>query len=305
MARISLHPFMMGRQAEQFLTTWVARELECGCKTCAATPTELQRLVMEPAMSLSAALAHLPLPFAPYRLALASDAAGLRTAQQLRFKVFHDELGAQLGASEMQGLDQDAFDGVCDHLVVIETASGRTIGTYRLQSGTTAKAALGYYSEQEFDFAPYEPLRDQMLELGRACIDIEHRNYRVLSLLWQGIAAYAQARGLRYLVGCSSLSSRDEAQGARAWAQLQAACAPAQLCTQPLPQLACRLDSLSGPVKIPKLLSAYLNLGAQICSPPAVDRAFGSIDFLTWFDLASDDPLIQKRRARFMDGVRV
>jgi len=37
--------------------------------------------------------------------------------------------------------------------------------------------------------------------------------------------------------------------------------------------------------KLPKLLEAYLALGARICGPPALDRKFKTINFLTLLDL--------------------
>ncbi|HAY37403.1 MAG TPA: hypothetical protein DCY57_10620 [Bacteroidetes bacterium] len=40
-------------------------------------------------------------------------------------------------------------------------------------------------------------------------------------------------------------------------------------------------DAISKP---PRLMRAYLSLGALICSPPAIDRKFKTIDFLTVFD---------------------
>jgi putative hemolysin len=46
-----------------------------------------------------------------------------------------------------------------------------------------------------------------------------------------------------------------------------------------------------------KLLRAYLVIGAKICGPPAIDREFGTIDFLTLLDLHML-PLIV--RARFL-----
>lgn len=36
---------------------------------------------------------------------------------------------------------------------------------------------------------------------------------------------------------------------------------------------------------MPKLLRAYLSIGAKICGPPAFDREFKTIDFLTLLDL--------------------
>ncbi|MHC5732198.1 MAG: GNAT family N-acetyltransferase, partial [Nostoc sp.] len=40
----------------------------------------------------------------------------------------------------------------------------------------------------------------------------------------------------------------------------------------------------SSNVEIPKVLQAYLNIGAKICSIPAIDRQFQTIDFLTISD---------------------
>ena len=109
----------------------------------------------------------------------------------------------------------------CEHLLVEDKADGRVVGTYRMQSGSTAGMNLGYYSAQEFEFARYEPLRRDILELGRASIDREHRTPEVLTLLWRGIAQYANEMGLRYLIGCSSLNSKDPVEGWQMYRQLE------------------------------------------------------------------------------------
>jgi putative hemolysin len=49
------------------------------------------------------------------------------------------------------------------------------------------------------------------------------------------------------------------------------------------------------PVKVPKLLKTYLAIGARIGGPPAWDREFGSIDFLTLLDLQSISPSARHR----------
>jgi putative hemolysin len=46
-------------------------------------------------------------------------------------------------------------------------------------------------------------------------------------------------------------------------------------------------ESVPEPVKVPKLLKTYLAIGARICSVPAFDPEFGTIDFLTLLDLRS------------------
>jgi putative hemolysin len=50
-------------------------------------------------------------------------------------------------------------------------------------------------------------------------------------------------------------------------------------------QTASGLQETSMPTKVPKLLKTYLTIGARICAPPAWDREFGTIDFLTLLDL--------------------
>jgi putative hemolysin len=50
--------------------------------------------------------------------------------------------------------------------------------------------------------------------------------------------------------------------------------------------------------KIPKLLRAYLAVGARICGPPAIDREFKTIDFLTLMDLEALHPRVHARFLR-------
>ena len=245
-----------------------------------------------------------------YRVRLADGAADLRAAQALRFEVFNLELDEGLVHSYDTGLDADPFDAVCDHLLVEDRASGAVVGTYRLQTGLRAREGLGYYSEREFDFAPFEAQRAQMLELGRACIHAQHRSFAVLNLLWKAIATYARDHGTRYLVGCSSLTSQDAAAGQQAWLQLQDRQAPPGWRTQPQAEFRCRPTAAeraaahpkamqappSQTVHIPRLLSAYLALGAGICGPPAIDRDFRTIDFLTWLDVRGPGLAAMTRR---------
>jgi putative hemolysin len=195
-------------------------------------------------------------------------------------------------------VDADPYDRVCDHLIVQEQSTGQVVGTYRLQPGSRAAQELGYYSEREFDFGPYQPLRGQMVELGRACVHQAHRNLHVLGLLWRGIASYASLQGARYLIGCSSLHTQDPAQGASAYSELyRHHLVPPTLRTRPQPQWECPLRELAeNAPELPKLLRTYLAVGARICGPPALDREFGTIDFLTLIDLEELPPAV---RARF------
>ena len=222
-----------------------------------------------------------------YRARLATTDSDLDAAQRLRFEVFNLELNEGLAASWQTHRDSDRFDEVCDHLIVEHTATGAIVGTYRLQTGSMAQLDHGYYSAQEFDFAPFVPFCTEIVELGRACVHQDHRKMNVLNLLWRGIADYARARSARYLIGCSSLTSQDPALGHSMFQQIAAKhLAPEPFRTQPRPAyLLPEAELLADCPEPPRLLRAYLTIGARICGAPALDREFGTIDFLTLLDL--------------------
>jgi putative hemolysin len=162
-----------------------------------------------------------------------------------------------------------------------------------------AQYNFGYYSEQEFDFSPYRRLRSQITELGRACIHRDHRSTDVLNLLWRGLARYVLANGGRYMVGCCSLNSQVAAEGHAVYSALENYMVTPELQTVPTAKYAMpEADKEAVPMQAPKLLRAYLTIGAKICGPPALDREFRTIDFLTMLDLHTLHPRVA---ARFLD----
>lgn len=239
-----------------------------------------------------------PSPTSAYKVRIAACDTDVACAQRLRYRVFNVEMGEGLVESEATGKDADPFDVVCDHLLIEHACSGDIVGTYRLQLGSSAAANIGYYSEQEFDFAPFEGIRHELVELGRACIAKEHRNMVVLGLLWKGIAQYAKVFGVRYLIGCSSLTSTDPIEGQAAYRKLRRYLSPESFLTCPTAKFDCSVPEAkelqvaerSRSVDIPRLMRAYLTMGARICGEPALDREFKTIDFLTLLDLRSLGP---------------
>lgn len=222
-----------------------------------------------------------------YEVSLATTLAEVRACQRLRYQVFNAELGEGLESSHASGLDRDHFDVICDHLLVREAQTGEVVGTYRMQTGYRAKGNAGYYSEEFFDFAPYERMRGELLELGRACVHRDHRDSSVLLLLWKGIFRYAQETGARYLIGCSSLTSQDAGDGVALFERLRGShLAEHDLQTMPKPghELSA-MQAQPTAVITPRLLRTYLELSAKICGPPAIDREFKTIDLLTLMDL--------------------
>lgn len=74
------------------------------------------------------------------RVGLARTPEVRRAAQALRWRVFAEELGARL-PSRVPGIDEDAFDAHCEHLIARDDDSGEVIGTYRLLAPEEAAAA--------------------------------------------------------------------------------------------------------------------------------------------------------------------
>jgi putative hemolysin len=233
-----------------------------------------------------------------FQVGLAQTLEELTECQRLRYLVFNCELGEGLDSSTSAGLDRDRFDLIFDHLMVRDEATRKLVGTYRMQSGYRAKGNLGYYGEELFDFGPFEVIRGEVLELGRACVHPDYRNAAVLRMLWRGITRYARSCGTRYLIGCSSLSSQDENEGMALYQTLKERylVEPA-LRTRPRAGRCC-VQNRDFPVapRPPRLFRAYLEISAKLCGPPAIDREFKTIDFLTLIDLKR---LPDRMRTRF------
>jgi putative hemolysin len=266
------------------------------------TASESPALVLLPAKAIAPQLPSkrdIRLEAHGYVARLALTRADRAAAFRLRFVVFNLEMQEGLESAYLTGHDTDRFDEICDHLIVEHKSSGDIVGTYRIQMGTVAAENYGYYSEQEFDFSPYESMRTQIAELGRACIHRNHRSPEVLNLLWRGLARYVLVQGGRYMMGCCSLSSQSVAEGHAVYASLKNYLVAPELQTEPTAHYTLpRRRGALPPIQPPKLLRAYLAIGAKICGPPAIDREFHTIDFLTLLDLQTLHPRVA---ARFLE----
>ncbi len=238
-----------------------------------------------------------------YRLRFARTAEDIDRLLTLRFEVFNLELGEGLDESYNSGRDTDDFDASCHHMLV-ERTDGTMIGTYRMQMAAMAAHGNGFYSAIEYDLdALPRSVLEQSVEIGRACIHRRHRKRTVLFLLWQGLARYMVHNRLRYLFGCCSLTSQDQAAGIRLYRQLVAAGkVRPDLDVPVLEHSRCEAppDAVEkGPdVEIPTLFATYLRYGALVCSRPAIDRDFKTIDYLVLMDTAT-----LSRRIRLIFGL--
>jgi putative hemolysin len=225
-----------------------------------------------------------------YLVRFARTREEIDAALRLRFEVFNLELGEGLASSFHTGRDLDEFDEFCCHLIILDMHQNQIVGTYRMQTYEMAAAGSGFYSATEFDLARFPSnVLTNGVELGRACIAQSHRNTQALLLLWKGLAAYVAHNRKRYLFGCCSLTSQDAREGQQIMAYLkdQGHLHPS-LFAPTRSEFSCEAEKWDSgdPVKakIPRLFRTYLRYGAKVCSSPAIDRRFKTIDFLVLFD---------------------
>jgi putative hemolysin len=151
---------------------------------------------------------------------LSRDPRDIRAAQELRFRVFYEELRAQPDAGNLANrCDVDEFDAACDHLLVVDGAgersnilsSGRAVGTYRLLRQQAASEEGGFYSQREFDVSSLLARHPALhfMELGRSCVLSTHRTQPVLELLWLGIWNMVCRNRVDVMFGCASLPGTD------------------------------------------------------------------------------------------------
>lgn len=225
------------------------------------------------------------LPCGRLLLKLATTPEEQEAVFRLRYRIFNEELGEGIPENAATGMDQDAFDPHCDHLMVLAENASTVVGTYRLLFGPK-KPAAGFYSETEFDLKNIGVDLTQAVELGRGCIEAGYRKQSTLISLFWGLRKYMDARGARYLFGCASLPpvNADDAEASYR-DLLQNGHVSEKFLVTPLKQNSFTGNANAGQVSVPQLVSFYLQFGAKILGRPAHDPIFRCYDLLMLFDM--------------------
>ncbi|MEU4063190.1 GNAT family N-acyltransferase [Streptomyces wedmorensis] len=259
------------------------------------TPTVPAQALAAPTATPAPAVPAQPAAHEPgprYLVGLARNQEDVRAAQRLRHLVFAGEMGARIDGPE-PGLDTDAFDAYCDHLLVREENTGEVVGTYRILPPERAAVAGRLYSETEFDLTRLAPVRHDLVEVGRSCVHPAHRNGAVIALIWAGLARYMTDTGHNWLAGCCSLPLADGGTLAAAtWDTVKAKhLAPEEYWVTP--HKLWNPDGITRPegrTELPPLLRGYLRLGAWVCGAPAHDPDFGVADLYVLLSLRRTNP---------------
>lgn len=233
-----------------------------------------------------------------YTMTVVPPDGDIEPALRLRYRVFAEEMGASLHADAPAGMDRDEWDELCDHLLIQEKATGEVVGTYRLlPPDRAAKVGGRLYSDGEFDLRAIDPLRSDIVEVGRSCVDPAHRKGAVVALLWAGIARYMIPSGHKYLAGCASLPlDGGGANAAAVWRQVRAKhMGPPEYRVYPrTPWPADEVEPAAVGV-VPPLVRGYLRLGAWVCGDPAWDQDFNVADVFILLEIDRADQRYVRR----------
>jgi putative hemolysin len=238
----------------------------------------------------------------------------IRLAQRLRYQVFYEEMSAiPTLRAELRRRDEDPYDAVCDHLLVVDEAGSlapeawgglrrqKVVGTYRVLRQDVAERTLGFYTQSEYDIAPLiaSHPRHRFMELGRSCVLEDYRNKRTVELLWHGLWTYIREHKIDVMIGCASLAGTDPDQHAMALSFLHhnALAPPEWRCRAhdrlyvPMDRLPRdKVDAKAALKALPPLIKGYLRLGAFVGDGAVIDRQFGTTDVLIILPVEKIDP---------------
>jgi len=222
---------------------------------------------------------------------VAGRSEDIEASQALRYRVFFEEMGAPPTAEiKSAKRDMDAFDAVCDHLLVVEhqpDGSVRVVGTYRLLRRDMMKKIGRFYTAGEYDIGRIQQYAGEILEVGRSCVDPEFRNRAVMQLLWRGIGAYVARFDIGLMFGCASFFGTDPKQHALPLAYLHHYhLAPEELRMTALPERYVEMnllpkdavDEKEAFALLPALIKGYLRLGGTIGSGAVIDPEYNTTD---------------------------
>ena len=260
---------------------------------------------------------------------LAETAAEVDAAQALRYRVFYDEMGATpTPAMTSRQRDFDSLDDTCDHLLVIDHAAekgGKVVGTYRLIRREAAAKHGSFYSASEYDITPLINYTGEILELGRSCIDTEHRTGTVMQTLWRGLVGYVMRHDITLMFGCASFPGTDPVAHALPLSYLYYHhLAPPGLRAKALPEYYVdmrllpreafdpdaafnnmKMDPRSGGNSLPPLIKGYLRVGGYVGDGAYIDRQFNTTDvcIIVKTDLITNRYMRHYERANAKDVV--
>lgn len=245
-----------------------------------------------------------------FTVKLAECDADVEAAQRLRYRVFVEEMGAQSSeADRATRRETDDYDPYFEHLLLIDNECENpdvergVVGVYRLMRGDRARDGIGFYGQHEYDLTKLVNYPRQTVELGRSCVDAEHRGGAGMHLLWTGLGDYVNANDVSIMFGVASFHGSDPKPLAQALSYLHHNhLAPEDLRVRTVEDhfVAMNLIPAEDVEKsvamrqIPTLIKAYIRLGGFVGEGAFVDHDFNTVDVCLLMDTAR---MVQRYRS--------
>jgi putative hemolysin len=227
-----------------------------------------------------------------FEVRLAKNFKDIDAAQNLRYRVFYEELKAKPTIKNiLYEKDFDELDPFCDHLLVIDhdksSVRESIVGTYRLIRRPMTQIHGKFYTEGEFDIKKILKTKGEILELGRSCV---HKNYRdkpIIKLLWKAISAYMEHYKIKILFGCASFPGinykkyKEQLSFLYHYHLAPESIRPRALLPNKIQLNFCEKKTLNNYEifkSLPPLLKGYLRLGAYVSDGAFIDKQFNTID---------------------------
>jgi L-ornithine Nalpha-acyltransferase len=249
-----------------------------------------------------------------FEVRVAKTAEEIDAAQALRYRIFYEEMAAH-PTPEVARLrrDVDAYDEVCDHLLVLDRRRGEgpegIVGTYRLIRRAAAAKMGRFYSSAEYDVQKMIDYPGEVLELGRSCIAKDARNTATMQMLWRGIALYAYHYNIQVMFGCASFPGTDPSQHAQAMSYLyHHHLAPPEIRARALESRYVNMEMLppgsydprKAMARVPPLIKGYLRLGGYVGDGAVIDSEFNTTDV---FIIVKTELVTEKYMRHYERGV--
>ena len=239
-----------------------------------------------------------------YRVRFAETEADLEAAQSLRYLAFR----AGSADTPQVGLDKDAYDTACAHVLVEEVKTEQLVCCFRLMHLSDGAEITQSYSAQYYELSALTSFDGPMVEMGRFCIHPAYNDPDIPRVAWGAMTAYVDREGVEMLFGCSSFHGVEAKEYYDAFALLRDRhIAPKRW----LPRVkapsvfrfASRLrrkpDLKLAQAKMPPLLRTYLLMGGWVSDHAVVDRDLNTLHVFTGLEIKAIPPA----RARLLRGV--
>ena len=245
-----------------------------------------------------------------FTVRLAETEADVAAAQRLRYRVFVEEMGATPSPEDAAvRRERDRFDPYFEHLLLIDNESedpeveNGVVGVYRLMRDVKAREGIGFYGQSEYELDRLLNYPRKAVELGRSCVDLEHRGGAGMHLLWTGLGEYVATHDISILFGVASFHGSDPEPLAQALSYLHYNhLAPEDLRVRAVSDSFVAMDILppeqvekiEAMRLIPALIKAYIRLGGMIGEGAYVDYDFNTVDVCLLMDTSR---MVERYRA--------